>query len=89
MKLDYELEQEEKGYRKRDEKIESHFFLLYLLKHRYSSFLLIEKFVIKLAYFFNINYFNDLLKLTTLRSVIYLYHFMIIFALIYCPIITF
>jgi hypothetical protein len=84
--LEYDLRKEAKTYKGLDEKMRSHFFFLYLLKHRYSSFLIIEKFVIRLTYFFNPNYLNDLIKLTSVRSVIYFYHFIIIVVFIYFPI---
>jgi hypothetical protein len=84
--LEYDLRKEAKTYKGLDEKMRSHFFFLYLLKHRYSSFLIIEKFVIQLTYFFNPNYVNDLIKLTSVRSVIYFYHFIIIVSFIYFPI---
>jgi hypothetical protein len=42
--------------------------------------------MIQLTYFFNPNYFNELVKLNNLRSIFYFYNFLLILIFIFLPI---
>src|ERR1700742_742172 len=71
-------EQEEKIMRELDDCVNYPFFLIYLFKNKLEFFISLERFLINLSYFFNKNFFNDLLRNFYLRNLISLFNFLIV-----------
>src|ERR1700749_513332 len=76
-------EQQENFMRELDDCVDYPFFLIYLFKYKFEFFISLERFLINLSYFFNKNFFNDLLKNYYLRNALGSFNFFIlIFVLI-------
>jgi hypothetical protein len=64
--------------RELDDCVDYPFFLIYLFKYKFEFFISFERFLINLSYFFNKNFFVDLLQNYYLRNAIGLFNFLII-----------
>jgi hypothetical protein len=76
--------EQEKIMRELDDCVDYPFFFIYLFKNKFEIFISFERFLINLSYFFNKNFFIDLLKNYYLRNAISLFNFFIII-LIFIP----